>query len=323
MIKKKIISEFIVQGRQIAPAKEEQNDDALGHLKLLPGTWKNVPNLPGRGWNMIALPFVDPKGSPINYRLLVNQYNEVLEFTTIDKGVPNRGITEKNGKMINSDQFVVTLNYEQQIEQLFADDFPQSGLAGGSGLAIHHEPGLFLQMANKVTEDLELARLASVPHGNSVLALGKVSQYKGAPVIPNENGLPIGVNQDLDSPYLAPYKHFNDNPFRKVFNPVHPNELLEAANKDHKIGRTTEFKFDTKFGTGGIHNIPFIKKQADASEMTAHFWIQELGVKDKNGNPKLRLQYTQTVMLDFFDNGKGEIIKWPHVSINTLDKVVE
>jgi hypothetical protein len=323
MLQKKILSQIVSQGRKITSAKAHEDDDALGYLKLLPGTWKNVPNLIGRGWNMIALPFIDPNGGNLNYRLLVNQYNEQLKFTTIDKGVPNRGIEKQNGKLVNADQFVVTLDYEQEIEQMFADDFPQSGLAGGKGLAIHHEPGLFLQMANKVSEDLEVARLASIPHGNSVLALGKASIYEGAPRIPDENGLPIGVPQKLNSPYLAPYKHFNDNPFRGVFNPVSPNDLLKEANSNVKILRTTEFKFDTKFGTGGIHNIPFIEKQADASEMTAHFWIQELAEKDKNGQPKLRLQYTQTVMLDFFDNGKGEIIKWPHVSINTMEKVVD
>jgi hypothetical protein len=51
--------------------------------------------------------------------------------------------------------------------------------------------------------------------------------------------------------------------------------------------------------------------------------LQELAEKDANGDPKLRLQYTQTVMLDFFkrEDGKEGRIKWPHVSINTMEKV--
>ena len=40
--------------------KPKTNDEELGPLKLLPGKWANLPNLPGRGWNMIALPFVAP-----------------------------------------------------------------------------------------------------------------------------------------------------------------------------------------------------------------------------------------------------------------------
>jgi len=37
--------------------KPKENDQELGPLRLLPGMWKNLPSLPGRGWNMIALPF--------------------------------------------------------------------------------------------------------------------------------------------------------------------------------------------------------------------------------------------------------------------------
>jgi len=322
MLNKKVLKNMINVGRSIGKAKS--GDDELGVLQLLPGVWKNKGKLKGAGWNMIALPFIaDKKKDNLDYRLLVNQYNEELSFTTVDKAVANRGIEGKRSALVNSDQFVIALDYTQQIVQSAADDFPKSGEAGKRGLAIHHEPGLFLQMTDHFEDDLQLARLASIPHGNSVLALGKTKTKKGGPKIPDENGLPIGVEQNLDSPYLRPYKHYNDKPFRKVFNPVHPNELLKKANEDVKIARTTVLHFDTKFGTGGIHNIPFIEKQADASEMYATFWIQELAEKDKDGKPKLRLQYTQTVMLDFFKrtDGKKGLIKWPHVSINTLEKV--
>jgi hypothetical protein len=74
--------------------------------------------------------------------------------------------------------------------------------------------------------------------------------------------------------------------------------------------------FDSTIATGGISNIPFIKRQADATKMNATFWIQELADKDSKGDPILRLQYTQRVILNFFG------IEWPHVSINTLQKVV-
>lgn len=320
MLKKNQLQRMQKFGRSIGLAKA--GDDDLGALKLLPGSWRNLPGL-AQGWNMIALPFAAKSGPPINYRLLVNQYKEELRFSVVDKAVPNRGIKSYRGKTINMDQFVATLDYDQSITQVAADDFPRSGLAGPSELPIHKEPGLFLHMGNETTGKLEYARLGTIPHGNSVLALGKAKEKKGAPRIPNENGLPIGVNQDLDSPYLAPYKHFHDNLFENLFDPVKPNELLKLANKGVDIVRTTELYFNTDFGTGGIVNIPFIEKQADASEMSARFWIQELKEKDAAGNPKLRLQYTQTVMLDFFPrpDGKPGLIKWPHVSINTLVKM--
>ena len=320
MLDKKLFEKLTEKGRKVAPGKAGDKD--LDALKLLPGVWSNEPGLPGRGWNMIALPFKAEKGN-LNYRLLVNQYNETLSFTTVDKAVPNRGLERKRGTLVNSDQFVNTLDYTQGIVQVAADDFPRSGKAGGSNLAIHHEPGLFLQMANHVTEDYEIARLGSVPHGNSVFALGRVRVLKGAPQIPDELGLPLGIPQDLDSKYLSPYKHFHDNKFRGIFDPVHPNELLKEANRGVNIVRTTELHFDTRFATGGINNIPFIERQADATEMHATFWIQELKEKDEKGKPKLRLQYTQTVQLDFFkmNMGKPQLIKWPHVSINTMEKI--
>ena len=177
-------------------------------------------------------------------------------------------------------------------------------------------------MVNETEDGLEIARLATIPHGDSVLALGRHRQLDGAPGIPQSNGLPIGVTQDLSSPYLAPYKHFNDNLFEGIFNPVRPNDLLTAANQGINILRTTELEFDTTFGTGGIVNIPFIVAQANATEMKARFWVQELAELDAAGNPKLRLQYTQTVFLDFFPRRDGQpgLIRWPHISINTLEK---
>ncbi|MGB5984116.1 MAG: heme-binding protein [Desulfobacterales bacterium] len=310
------------QGRYIAPAKP--GDEDLGPLKQLPGTWKNLPNLPGRGWNMIALPFATEPDSRLNYRLLVNQYNEELKFTLVDKGVPNRGI-RRNGSTSDSDQFLVTLDYEQTIKQIAADDFPNSGKAGGPDLAIHHEPGLWLHMTNETTNNLDIARLATIPHGDSVLALGTSEEISGAPRIPNSNGLPIGVPQDLNNPYLSPYKHFHDNLFQGLFDPTDPNKLLNDANAAVTITKATKLEVDTAVESGGVVNIPFIVKQANAADMKSVFWIQELDETDASGNPKLRLQYTQMVMLDFFPrfDGAPGLIRWPHVSINTMEKVAD
>ncbi|MFN4904222.1 MAG: heme-binding protein [Planctomycetota bacterium] len=313
------------QGRTFAAAST--GDSTLGPLTLLPGVWKNLPNLPGRGWNMIALPFATPTNSPFpfNYRLLMNQYNEELKFTLIDKGVPNRGIGRVDCKTVETDQFVVTLDYEQSIQQIAAEDSPKSDLAGGPGLPIHHEPGLWLHMLNEVENGLDIARLATIPHGDSVLAMGRAMVIDGPPTIPNISGLPIGVNQDIDNnPYLGPYKAFHGpNKFRGLFDSVTPNDLLREANNGVKIKRTTILDVDTDIPTGGIVNIPFIVKQANATTMRSTFWIQELEDLDSNGKPKLRLQYSQTVMLDFFPRNDGQpgLIRWPHVSINTLEKV--
>ena len=58
--------------------------------------------------------------------------------------------------------------------------------------------------------------------------------------------------------------------------------------------------------------------------MKSTFWIQELAEKDETGKPRLRLQYSQVVMLNFFhpreDEFPGRAV-WPHISIATLEKM--
>ncbi len=312
----------------------ETGDEELGPFKLLPGTWKNTERLNGRGWNMIALPFASGE-APLDYRLLTNQYNEVLKFSLVDKRVPNRGIDAGDpgdpDDSVNTDQLVVTLDYEQMVEQIAADDRPDSDLEGGAPLAIHHEPGLFLHMGEPRTDGINIARLASIPHGNSALALGTFIDAGSQPaLIEDISGLPIGVDQDLDSPYLAPYKFYNDAPFKGIFdtpafpgfNPVRPNDLLKLLPQN--VVRNTVLQFDTTLQMAGIHNIPFVENQADASEMKATFWILELD-GDGRDEPNLLLAYTQTVLLDFFPRRDGQEgkIRWPHVSINVMEKIAD
>ena len=306
----------------------QTGDPDLGPLTLLPGTWKNTTEFDGRGWNMIALPFARDD-NPVNYRLLMNHFNEELKFTLVDKAVPNRGIAIGE-PTTNTDQLVVTLDYEQMIKQKAADDFPNSGLAGHCGLAIHHEPGLFLHMMNRQTDNLDIARLGTIPHGDSLMALGRSQIIDGPPVIPDISGLPIGVPSDLDGFYLSPYRHFNDNPFKGAFdpdgfpgfNPVSPNDLLKAGIPG-RVKRTTVLAMDTTLHQGGIRNIPFVVKQANAAEMKSTFWLLE--IEDDEGNERLIMQYSQIVNLDFFPRRDGfpGLIRWPHVSINTMEKVAE
>ncbi len=319
------LEEFRRNAREIEVARAD--DEELGPLRLLPGTWKNTERLDGRGWNMIALPFKSGDG-PLDYRVLVNQYNEVLKFSLVDKRVPNRGIFQANpharNDSFNTDQFVLTLDYEQMIAQIAADDSPQSTLAGEPDLAIHHEPGLLLYMRNQTTDGIDIARLATIPHGNSALGVGTSVVLEGqGPTIPEISGLPIGVSDDLENNrYLAPYKTFHDAPFQNLFDPTIPNELLKALPQQG-VKRTTVLHYDTTLADAGIHNIPFIERQADASEMQATFWIIEM--EDGADGPDVLLAYSQTVFLDFFPRRDGVegLIRWPHVSINVMEKVSE
>jgi hypothetical protein len=157
--------------------------------------------------------------------------------------------------------------------------------------------------------------------------LWEPSEVPGVAQIPAVNGLPVGVNQGLTNPYLEPYQHFHAKPFVGTvtdphfpgFDPTAPHLLLTLANQGVDVQVTTVLEMDTTIESGGINNIPFIEKQADAAAMKATFWIQRL----RGASPTFRLQYLQIVNLEFFPRGDGlpGRIIWPHVSINTLNKV--
>ena len=333
--------------------------DDFGPIKDLKGIWKAE----GTGWNMIALPFHGdpPSNVGIKFRVLMNQYDEELTFNFVDDNVKNRGLIRAGSTI--PDQSVAVIDYQQKIAQVIAEDFPNSGLAGAPQLPIHHEPGLWLfekdhratddrVTENEVTEvELDVARLASIPHGNSVLAIGKSACFKYMPDIPPLSGLPSGRFEDVSTPdydfrdttppdnpdpYLAPFKHYIDNPFKGTFagdpsfpgfSPADMNALLRFANdrlseQDVKIVRTTTLTVDTARKSGGITNLPFTVREAEPVSMKSTFWIQEL--VDKNGNSRMRLQYSQVVMLEFFhprqDEFPGRAV-WPHISIATLEKI--
>ncbi|MEO5927564.1 MAG: heme-binding protein [Patescibacteria group bacterium] len=324
----------------------------LGPLEKLVGLWRAE----GTGWNMIALPFhgAPPPPAGFKFRLLMNQYDEDLSFTFVDDDIKNRGLVRPGDN--DDDQHVATLDYQQVIHQVMADDQPPSVFAGAPGLAIHHEPGLWLWDKNRrakddqikgdeVTEvELDVARLASIPHGNSVLALGHSKDHDGMPPIPPLSGLPSGRFEDVRTPdydfrdatnpdpYLAPYKHYIDHPFMgnvtaagfPGFSPADMNDILRFANCGVNIVKTTTLTVDSTRKSGGIRNAPFSVREAEPVSMKSTFWIQELAEKDDHGHPKLRLQYSQIVMLSFFRPREDEFPEravWPHISIATLQKL--
>lgn len=328
----------------VAP-KEEERD--LGPLSLLPGLWRNdAENTSsrtfGRGWNLIALPFRGENRPP--YRLLMNQYNEEIRFTFVDDMVPNRGVRFGQDPA-NTDQFIVTIDYQQTIRQIAAEDDAKTPLAGTPNLPIHHEPGLFLHMLNERTDGIDVARLATIPHGNAATALGKSRTYAGPPQdIDMTSGFPEGATVDggdidaavdsadtnPDNAYLLPYKHFTDEPFPGVvgvpiFSAKTPFDTLKGALGAFDVKQTTELRMDTAMQDAGIVNIPFIERQADANFMRSVFYIMELNETDADGKTRLALAYTQFIFLDFFRRRDGQegLIRWPHISINVMEKVAE
>jgi hypothetical protein len=326
--------------RSLGPAIwDDKVDLVVNCFGDLPGKWMNCPPMEkGRkgddGWNMIALPFKDaPSTAAAPYRVLMNRYEEELFFKTAEDNVPNRGVA--------ADQFVAALDYEQAIKQIEARDEPSSTVAGGDKLPIHHEPGLFIRVKDKdlVTEGLNIARLGTIPHGNSFLALGnceivkledgKIPKTELTPI----NGFPLGRFEDHkttgydvhDDPYLDPYKQFLNNPFHG-FDLEDMTKILRDANQGLEFESVVKLSFDTKIKGGAINNMPFTKRVAEPVSMRSTFWIQRVKREKSPFElkcPRIRMQYVQVVMLNFFaprEDGFPGRATWPHISINTLEK---
>lgn len=285
----------------------------LGPFKLLPGNWRSVN---GKGWNMIAVPV---SGGSLNYRLQLNQFNEDLKFSIMDRGTP----PDFTGQSGAAEQPVIALAYEQSITQVATADRAANGSSTTPNLSIQQSPGLFLFMTNQDARYIDIARLAAAPNGDPALALGRSSVSTASPLISVTSGLPIGGPTDLKSRFLEPYKHFHTQPFQGQFDPYSPNALLRSALAGQDIQRTTILKFDTQLDSIAENDLPFITKVTKARAMESTFWIHELNAENPDGSARVLMQYTQTVMVEFFDRTDGQPgkIKWPCISINTLEKI--
>jgi len=190
--------------------------------------------------------------------------------------------------------------------------------------------------SKKPDEPQMIARLATIPHGDSVLAQGKGTfpPLKGGPKIPKVNPAPFNpkTGKPIGFGYFPPdppsFPQVNPFPIPKGFNLDNPNAALTEAIKDQRITHTTVLEVSTRAGRsgpfgGGILNIPFVMKNADAIQLDAIFWIERVAPPKhapRGTEPFLQLQYTQTVILSFPPEPGKPVINWPHVSGGTLVK---
>jgi hypothetical protein len=173
----------------------------LGALGDLAGTWK------GRGFNLIARPDFHDK---TDLYLQLNQTRETLVLTPIGSPIPNRGFGQ-------DDITLYGLTYLQQITD-----------AGHDG-ALHIEPGIWIKQPGDMTFPPQptashkqlVARMGTIPHGNSLLAQGIAEPFTGPPVLtapgaqyngslfPSFNSTPFAVPPFPTPPPPAPVVAFN------------------------------------------------------------------------------------------------------------------
>jgi hypothetical protein len=263
--------------------------DELGPLANLVGNW-----IGSKGYELIAVPLEEVDHTE-GFRVILRPYTETLVFTPIGAPVPDRGGPA-------GDMFITGVLYQTRISDL------------ETGEPLHLENGMFLNLG-ALGGDNPIARQASIPHGDVLLALGTAVTTPGPPQIPSPTGLPTNTGPKTGDGYLENYPRSLGD-----FYPSDPNKVLQDAIAGLEIVETTTLDLSTGNG-GGIVNIPFVDANANATAFSSTFWIET--VKAPNGNDVLQLQYSQQTNIEFiqqFGGPPGDLIMWPHVNVNTLSK---
>lgn len=292
---------------ELAPGGGDNNPEIrakLGPLADLIGTWVSSRNA---GFNVMPIPQAT---APNGFILKNFHYYEVMTFSAIQGKVANRG-----GKY---EQDCFTLFYEQRV---FFADGPQKDQL------VHAENGSWLHLITgpqgqgplnsqpdipappapdpipPQPSDQQIVKQVSVPHGNSILAMGGFETFEGAPTIPQVSTLPDGPEK-----FFAPYGTNIPSNLN-----INPNHILEQALQNQHVRQTTAITVDSD-NNGGIENIPFIKNLCDVTRFTTTYWLEQLNTGH------LQLQYTQNISLEFLQANRKKIL-FPHVTANTLYKV--
>ncbi len=273
----------------------------LGPLAGLVGKWS------GRGFNVIWR----PNSTPGQDRFLeLNVTSEQIEFDAIPGQIPNRGLLQPDINMFG-------LRYLQQISD--------ANLNAG----LHIEPGLWVVIpkTSDPNEPPTVARLASIPHGTTIVAQGTATPSAGAPKIPNTSIKPFSIGHPTPEIDFPEQTLSNQTSFRTSGAGLtgvtqamvnNPNTILQAAIAGQHIASTTTLHVtstDTPVPGGGTANTAFLKggadgPNADAVSVNATFWLETL----QGQSAPTQLQYAQTVLLNF------NTLSWPHITIATLHK---
>ncbi len=275
----------------------------LGPLAGLAGKWS------GRGFNVIWRPNHTPAGQ--DRFLELNVTSEQLEFDTISGPIPNRGLLQPDINMFG-------LTYLQQISD--------ANLNAG----LHIEPGLWVAVpaTSDPKEAPTVARLASIPHGTTIVAQGTTTTTAAAPAIPDVSIRPFTIGNpsariSFPEQTLTTASHFRTSGAgltgitQAMVN--NPNSVLHSALAGQHIHSTTALHVSTSDAPvpgGGTANTAFLKgaahgSNAVAARVSATFWLETM----QGETSPTQLQYTQLVRLNF--NG----LTWPHVTVATLHKV--
>jgi hypothetical protein len=275
--------------------RSEQVD--LGPLADLPGFWE------GTGFSLIARPQFS--GSDNGFFLQLNLLRETIEFTAIGAPVMNRGSRQ-------ADIAMGGVTYLHRVTD------------ATTGAGLHIEPGTWLNVppTQEPAASGSIARLATIPHGNSICLVGGSEIAELPPTIPPANTVPFKIGGEAPpagtkNPFPE-YDLSRSTRFRTAPLPAgitqdlidDPNSALREALKNQEPIQIT--RLITTSSPGGVVNIPFIVSNANTVTVESVFAIER--VRTCSGATVLQLQYSQTALLSFGG------LSFPHVTVGTLVK---
>ena len=286
-----------------AVAPDAAGGTPLGQLANLSGSWS------GSGFNVIWRPHHPGQ----DHFLELNVTTEELTFSAIPGAIPNRGLLQNDITMHG-------LSYLQQIQDT-------NIIVNGAPAGLHFEPGLWLNIpvTTAPKEVATIARLASIPHGTTILAQGTAKTTSGAPSIPKVSITPFSIgspnqtipfdesNLSKPSQFRTPKADLSGVTQAMVNN---PNSVLTKHALPHVASTTTLHVFtkNADIVGGGTANTAFLKGKAnanaDAARVHATFWLQ---TPQGSSTPNF-LQYSQVVLLNFAG------LSWPHVTVGNLTR---
>jgi hypothetical protein len=256
-------------------------DPPLGPLVNFAGNWT------GLGFNTIFRPSQQAVSGSDNM-LELNLTKESLDFSASIGSIPNRG-------EVQPDIFLNGIPYLQTISDITTPN---------QSVGIHFEPGIWLNVpptTDPAVPTASLARMASIPHGTTILAQGISGTATGPPTIPPVDITPFLTGSNPPNKIRFPSQTASDqNTFRipKVL-PVpgttltaadwqgmldDPNSVIRNAIHAQTIASTITVSIATSpasplFG-GGTQNIAFLvgkpNPNANAITMSAIFWIESV-----------------------------------------------
>lgn len=252
-------------------------DPPLGPLASFVGTWN------GLGFNTIFRPSQPSTGS--DNVLELNITTESLAFSPSLGSIPNRG-------EVQPDIFLNGIPYLQTVNDVTIP---------GTSTGIHFEPGIWLSVpatTDPAVPTPTVTRMASIPHGTTILAQGTAVTIAGPPIFPvlditpflvgggpikfpsqtASNGATPRIPQVLPVPgttlTLADWQAMLDD----------PNSVLRNAIAGQTITSTVALSITTVGAApvvgGGTQDIAFLvgnpNPNANATKMTAIFWIETI-----------------------------------------------